>query len=245
MEVPERTSEPAMLVTCEHGGNRVPAAYSNRFDGFGAQLESHRGYDPGALGTARALARALDAPLLYSTVTRLLVDLNRERDHRRVFSDATRKLDRAERRRLLERFHLPYRSKVEGQVRRGLDGASTVVHISSHSFTPILDGRIRRLDVGLLYDPRRPREVRFSELWKEALERAAPGLRVQRNRPYYGTSDGLTRTLRRRFPSERYLGIELEVNQAFCSRPPDLRDLRRAIVTSVLEAVAEFGSATR
>ena len=47
-----------------------------------------------------------------------------------------------------------------------------------------------------------------------AVERRAPALRVRRNYPYTGKSDGLTAYLRRRFDADRYLGIELEINQA-------------------------------
>lgn len=234
----------AVLVTCEHGGNRVPAAYANRFEGLGALLESHRGFDPGALATARALARCLDAPLLASTVTRLLVDLNREVGHRNVFSEATRGLDRRERQRLLERFHAPYRNRVVDEVRRLLESRPRVVHISSHSFTPVLDGRRRALDVGLLYDPERELELEFCGLWKRWLQREQAGLVVHRNRPYYGTSDGLTRTLRRQLPSDRYLGIELEVNQAFVDRPKVLRRLRVALATSARAALDELAGAS-
>ena len=62
-----------LLVTCEHGGNRVPKRYRRLFAGWESVLASHRGYDPGALTLARELARAFDAPLVASTVTRLLV----------------------------------------------------------------------------------------------------------------------------------------------------------------------------
>lgn len=239
-KAPART-ETVALVTCEHGGNRVPPAYAALFEGFAPLLDSHRGFDPGALETAKALARALDAPLLQSTVTRLLVDLNRETGHRKVFSEATRGLGTTERRRLLERYHAPYRDRVEQQVEDLLEIAPMVVHISSHSFTPVLDGRVRRLDVGLLYDPKRNREVEFCELWKAALERESPDLVVHRNRPYYGTSDGLTRTLRRRLPAPRYLGIELEVNQAFVEKPAEMRRLRGALSRSARDALTQFG----
>ena len=46
----------ACLVTCEHGGNDIPPRYAPLFRGRRALLASHRGYDPGALVTARALA---------------------------------------------------------------------------------------------------------------------------------------------------------------------------------------------
>src|SRR4030081_1301042 len=62
------------IITCEHGGNRIPAPYRRLFRGRRVLLDSHRGYDPGALVMARALARAFRAPLVTSTISRLLVD---------------------------------------------------------------------------------------------------------------------------------------------------------------------------
>jgi predicted N-formylglutamate amidohydrolase len=79
------------VITCEHGGNRIPVPYRNLFHAHQALLDSHRGYDPGALIMARALATAFAAPLVASTVSRLLVDLNRSVGHPRLHSEATRK----------------------------------------------------------------------------------------------------------------------------------------------------------
>ena len=79
-----------LLITCEHGGNRVPARYRHMFRGRQRQLETHRGYDFGALVMAREIATRFSAPLIASTVTRLLVDLNRSVGHRDLHSNATR-----------------------------------------------------------------------------------------------------------------------------------------------------------
>jgi len=38
-----------LVLTCEHGGNRVPAAYRALFEGAEALLATHAGYDIGAL----------------------------------------------------------------------------------------------------------------------------------------------------------------------------------------------------
>ena len=46
------------IITCEHGGNRIPAPYRRLFRGQRALLDSHRGYDPGSLVMAKALASA-------------------------------------------------------------------------------------------------------------------------------------------------------------------------------------------
>ena len=82
----------ALLITCEHGGKRIPLAFRDLFRGRQALLDSHRGYDPGALAMARQLARAFDAPLVFSTVSRLLIELNRSPGHKQQFSEATRAL---------------------------------------------------------------------------------------------------------------------------------------------------------
>jgi hypothetical protein len=80
----------AFIITCEHGGNRIPTPYRLLFRGQGALLDSHRGYDPGSLVMAKALASACRAPLVASTTSRLLIDLNRSIGHPQLFSAVTR-----------------------------------------------------------------------------------------------------------------------------------------------------------
>jgi predicted N-formylglutamate amidohydrolase len=204
-----------VIVTCEHGGNRIPAPYRSLFRGHEALLETHRGYDPGALVMARQLAAALRAPLVSSTVSRLLVDLNRSVGHPQLFSVATRRASRAVRAGIVAQHYLPYRAEVERVVGKSVARGKRVVHVSSHSFTPVLDGDVRRADVGLLYDPARGGEVALCARWKARLASASTDLRVRRNYPYAGKGDGLTSYLRRRFPQDKYVGIELEINQKF------------------------------
>ena len=50
-----------LVITCEHGGNRIPAPYRDLFHAHQALLDSHRGYDSGALIMARALATSFAA----------------------------------------------------------------------------------------------------------------------------------------------------------------------------------------
>ncbi len=204
----------SFLITCEHGGNRIPALYRSLFRGRQALLESHRGYDAGALVIARSLSRALNAPLVTSTVSRLLVDLNRSIGHPQLFSAATRGAPAQLRARIVEQHYRPYRTRVERLVSQSVSRGRRVIHISSHSFTARLNGKMRRADVGLLYDPGRHEETRLCARWKASLAVSAPKLLVRRNYPYAGKGDGLTSYLRLRFPRSDYVGIELEVNQA-------------------------------
>lgn len=205
----------AFLITCEHGGNRIPASCRALFRGQQALLASHRGFDAGALTMARTLAAAFDAPLVASSVSRLVVDLNRSLRHPRLFSEAMRTAPAALRINVLAEHYTPYRTQVEDLVRQLATRGRRVVHVSSHSFTPVLDGRVRSADVGLLYDPARQGELDLGARWKAALAATAPDLRVRRNYPYAGRDDGMTSHLRRLFPPTTYVGIELELNQRF------------------------------
>ena len=102
-----RTRALYVLVSCEHGGNRIPPRYRRWFAGQRAVLASHRGYDPGALATARAMAAATGEHLVFTTVSRLLVELNRSPHHPRVFSDIVRRAPREVRIQAFEEYYVP------------------------------------------------------------------------------------------------------------------------------------------
>ena len=230
-----------LLITCEHGGNKIPAQYRPLFRKHRAELESHRGYDPGALALARELAKAFDAELVYSTTSRLLVELNRSPHHRQVWSEVTGALPAEERERLMRRYYRPYRDWVEAQVDAAVKAGRRVVHFSSHSFTPRLNGEVRRADVGLLYDPKRAAERALASLWQRTIRAADPKLVVRKNYPYRGDADGLTTHLRRLHRDPQYAGIEIEVNQKYAFGDAQaFRALRKVLVHtlgSVLESI--------
>ncbi|MEQ1855335.1 MAG: N-formylglutamate amidohydrolase [Longimicrobiales bacterium] len=208
----------AVLVTSEHGGNDVPSEHRALFRGYRALLDSHRGWDPGTLDLAGRMASALAAPLVASTVTRLLVDLNRSPHNPRVFSEVTRALPREDRRALLERWHSPHWDAARAALDRGTRASRRVLHLGIHSFTPILNGMTRRPDVALLYDPARASERDLAVAWARALSAALPECVVGRNDPYRGNTDGLATAMRRQRPASKYVGIEVEINQRHVGR---------------------------
>jgi predicted N-formylglutamate amidohydrolase len=229
----------ALVLTCEHAGNRVPPRYARLFQEHEDLLASHRGWDPGALELARLMARRLAAPLVSTTVTRLLVEPNRSPHHPALFSRVSAGLDDNAKQRVLAAYYTPHRERVRELVRSHVDAGSRVVHVGVHTFTPELNGEVRRADVGLLYDPRRSRERALCAAWAAALNATHPGLRVRKNYPYRGAADGLTTSLRTEFPPDAYLGIELEVNQALAAaaEAPARRALAHAIVDTLRSAL--------
>jgi predicted N-formylglutamate amidohydrolase len=217
----------------------VPARYRSLFRTLERVLTTHRGYDIGAVPLAKQFAAAFGAPLVLGASTRLLVDLNRSIGHPDLHSDATKGLSREERARILHDWYMPYRGTVEEHVRSAVAGGANVMHIATHSFTPVLHGEVRNAEIGLLYDPARPGEVRLAERWRSALRLTAPELRVRRNYPYRGEQDGMTSHLRRRFSPQRYVGMELEFNQALVKDAKAWREVRGVLVATLQAALKD------
>lgn len=202
----------APLVSCEHASRAVPERHQEAFNTDAARelLKSHSGYDRGARELARVLARTWDAPLFEGQQSRLLIDLNRSAHHRRLFSEFSAAFTTKERQELL-RIHTEYQEQIKETVRK-LSQAAPVLHLAVHSFTPILDGKSRSTDIGLLFDPQRREEAAFAHALQRRLQ-SATNLRIHRNAPYRGVADGLPTILRRSFFGAQYLGFELELNQ--------------------------------
>lgn len=224
-----------LLVTCEHGGNRVPSDYRPLFAGRDALLASHRGWDPGAISVARGLASALGTTLIAATTTRLLVDPNRSPHNPAVFSRLTRALPREERARLLDCYHRAHWDRIRARISAS---RGATLHVAVHSFTPVRNGVRRTFAVGLLYDPKRLREKSLAIEWQRRLREHLGRTAVRRNAPYRGNADGLTTALRREFSPARYLGLELELNQRTLSSPLQRRALTSLVENTLRAAIA-------
>lgn len=199
-----------VVITCEHAGNEVPDAYKKLFRTMEFVLESHRGYDPGAFLVAEKLSQLCDAQFFYTKITRLLVEPNRSLHHYQLFSDFTKELNIVEQDRLLRNYYFPYRNAVDKWIKDTLAKGDEVIHLSIHSFAPVVEGKIRQCQIGLLFDPLREEEVKLTKGWR--LDLINRGFNAKNNYPYKGTSDGLISHLRRKY-QKGYVGIEIEVNQ--------------------------------
>ena len=208
--------DPALLFTVEHGDNKVPDEFMHLFKGHESVLSSHRGHDPGAKELAVRFSTRFPAPCEHAEITRLLIDQNRSLHNRRaLFSDYTRQLPSEEKERLIDVFYWPYQYLVKNRIAVLLGNNATVLHLAVHSFTPELNGEVRNCDVSLMYDPGRQREREFCLFWQNELACLDPQIRVRRNYPYRGNSDGIIQAMRREFPADRLVGLQLEINQLF------------------------------
>lgn len=238
--------KPVLLLTCEHASARVPRFLARHFVGQAALLASHRGHDAGAAELARYLARRLGAPLLEGRTTRLAVDLNRSSDHPHLLGPSLRNLPRNERQaardRLLAELWEPFRAAAEAEVHDRVEAGAFVLHLSVHSMTPVLAGRRRDMDLAVLFDPQREPECALARHFADSLHRQT-GLVVARNRPYRGTSDGHTTSLRGQFSARLYAGVELELNQALLRAGRVPPKLAASIVVALRETLDQTKSA--
>lgn len=204
-----------LLLTCEHASNAIPAEFEKIFLEHGDFLKTHRGVDIGADLICQAFETHYHTKTIKAEYSRLLIDLNRSQNHTNVFSEMTKNLDQSVKNNILAIYYHPYREKVINAIEALLLQAQPVLHISVHTFTPELHGKIRQTDIGLLYDPKRTPEKAFCKKWAEQIKKQISPYRVRMNYPYRGNSDGFTVFLRKRYSEKQYLGIELEVNQKY------------------------------
>ena len=67
-----------ILILCDHASSAVPSDIDLGIDP--ELLTKHIAVDIGAAAVSEAMAAALDAPAILATVSRLVIDLNREPD---------------------------------------------------------------------------------------------------------------------------------------------------------------------
>lgn len=229
-----------IIITCEHGGNHIPALYENLFKDQQAELNSHAGLDIGALGLAQVFAAKYADEFFYAEESRLLVELNRSAHHKQLFSKITDQLPAENKQILLAEYYFPYRNQIFEAIKKMVAQDNIVLHLSVHSFTPILLENVRKTDVGFLYDPKRNFEKQFCKKWKKNFQQLSDDFRVRFNYPYLGISDGLVTALRKAFSSQSYIGMELEVNQKIVSDIAKFDQLTTVLLSSFGQAVDEF-----
>ena len=183
-----------LVILCDHATNIVPAAYGDL--GIGPEvLASHVGYDIGAGGVTRELARLTGAPAVMSRFSRLLIDPNRGEDDPTLIMKiadgsviaGNAGVDEAETERRIAAYHAPYHAAVDAAIERASAAGKLPAILSIHSFTPRFKNVERPWHATVLWDsdPRLPLRL------LAALE-AEGDLVVDQNVPYSGKLRGDT-----------------------------------------------------
>jgi predicted N-formylglutamate amidohydrolase len=174
------------ILTCDHASPRIP----RRLGDLGlaeADRLRHVAWDIGTAALAPRLARILDAPLVLSRYSRLVVDCNRPLEVASAFCTRSEDVDvpgnlalsDAEKAARAAAFYWPYQDAVHELVESRMGRDVLPVMISIHSFTPVYLGSARPWHIGVHYRLDR----RLAALALEAL-RADGTLTVGENEPY-------------------------------------------------------------
>ena len=229
------------IISCEHASNRIPPRFIHVFEGGEKILSSHQAYDAGAAGVARRLGKNCSSSVHLGSISRLLIDLNRSAFNRKsLYTPYSRKLPQGERQLLLDKYYQPFREKVTEEIGRTIKSGRPVLHISLHSFSPVKSGKSRKADIGLLYDPARRTEKHICRFLVTLLKEKAVSLRVRRNYPYLGKTDGFTAFLRRKYPGKIYAGIEIEINQALMSSSKKKKRKAEDIIAAGIRTILKY-----
>jgi len=185
------------VLACDHASNRIPDEYRNL--GLGPiQRLMHIAWDPGAFSVASRMSELLDAPLVASTVSRLVIDCNRREDAHDLmpqFSERTEIPGNAnvganERADRIARHHAPFHSALENVLERRRAAGTPTVLVTVHSFTPIYKDVQRPWPIGLIH----PRDQHFTAAFRDALANDDATLNIGWNEPY-SALNGVTYTL--------------------------------------------------
>ena len=197
-----------LLLIADHASADVPPGIDLGIPP--ALLNDHIAVDIGTNALTRRLARALSAPAIIATVSRLVMDLNRDpADLGAVPASSDGhiipgnwNLAQTERELRIAALHTPYHDAIAAHIA----ARRPALIISVHSFTPQLATRPeedRPWPIGILYN----HDARAARLGLVAL--ASRGLHVGDNQPYSGSTLNYTCDRHAEATGIPYLGIEI------------------------------------
>ena len=204
----------SFLIAVDHASRRLP----RRLGDLGlpaAELERHIAWDIGALEVARRVAAALDAPLVASNYSRLVIDCNRDP---RVASSIPTVAESVEvpgnvalsdeqiTARRVEIFQ-PYHDRLRERLDERRRAGRPTILVSQHSMTDVFKGARRPMHAAVLYN----RDRRFAGRVLEVLRRE-PGLTVAENEPYF-MSDETDYTIPQHGEARGLPHVEIEIRQ--------------------------------
>ena len=187
------------VITGDHAGNAVPRVLKN-LGVEDAELARHIGWDIGAAGVARRLARHLGATAVLGRISRLVIDPNRplgDPDCIPAVSDGTAipgnvRLSAGDIKTRADSYYWPYHRAIDEHIGRLRALGRPPAVVAVHSFTPALSSRQepRPWHVGIMFshDDRLGRQL-MARLARE------PGLVIGENQPYSGFIHGYAQKL--------------------------------------------------
>lgn len=185
------------VVAVDHASNRIPERWGT-LGLSAAERIRHIAWDPGALAVSLRLIDLLDATVVQSTVSRLVIDCNRDADAPDLIAKVSETtvvpgnadLAAEERRLRIDTVHAPFHTAIDTVLdRRKAEDVETIL-VCMHSFTPVFKGVARPWPIGLIHG----RDMGYTAALRDALAAEDPSLNIGWNEPY-SALNGVTYTL--------------------------------------------------
>ncbi|WP_421979614.1 N-formylglutamate amidohydrolase [Roseibium sp.] len=213
--------EGAFVFVCDHASNYFPPPYDQCLGVTETEKSAHISWDPGALGVAKGLADRLDSPLVHTTISRLIIDCNRDEDRDDLIpslSETTeisgnRDLPEDEKSFRLDLVHRPFHRAIDEVIEARRERGLATAVVSVHSFTPVYKGRSRPWEIGLISD----RDRSLAEPVLAGLETLGD-LTVGDNEPY-APSDGVYYTIHRHGEDRQLPCLMIEIRNDEITTP--------------------------
>lgn len=228
-----------LLLLCDHASKTVPKALGD-LGITEEELSRHIGWDIGGLDAAIELANVLDAPLVASGYSRLVIDCNRwpggegstPEISDKVHVPANKGLTKEQVDARAAACFWPYHKEVDRQLERMTANGRKVCLLVMHSFTPEMNGFKRPWHVGVLWnDDLRLPEPLLAELRKD------DSLVVGDNEPYSARA-AYEYTLTAHARPRALPHCSLEVRQDLIDTPETARKWARKLSAPIRAAVA-------
>jgi predicted N-formylglutamate amidohydrolase len=228
------------LLLGDHAGRQIPAHLGD----LGvppAEMERHIAWDIGVAGLGRRLSEALDATFISHTVSRLVIDCNRDParpDAICEVSDGTTVpgnvgLSSADRARRVAEVFQPYHAAIAAEL-DARAGRPTVV-VALHSFTPAMNGFARPWLFGVLHMGDSP----FSNAVLARLRAEPDGPEVGDNQPY--VMDTVDFTVPHHAIGRGLEYLELEVRQDLLESTAGQAAVADRLARLLPQALADLG----
>lgn len=200
------------VFVCEHASNRIPLEYNNLGIAEDVQ-QSHAGWDIGALELSQRLSYQFDSPLIASTVSRLVYDCNRapesdtaivtRSENDTIPGNLTLSIDQRKHR--VDTIYQPFADLLSSLLENRRSKNIDTILVTMHSFTPVMRGQARAVEIGLLHDT----DSRFVDDMLRIAQHIE-SYKIERNQPY-GPDDDVTHTLTTHAMPHQLLNVMIEV----------------------------------
>ena len=180
-------AEAPVLLVCDHASCRFPQALGDMgLDPFARRC--HLAIDIGAGKLTEKIAKSLGFTAVIAQYSRLVIDCNRQLMDPGAFLEygdgilvpGNRNLTQADKDARADAIYWPYHNAIEDQITRLRAVGPAPAFISIHSFTPVLNGVSRDVQMGVLWDT----DSRLSDIFIEDFR--AAGFLTGDNEPYSG-----------------------------------------------------------